>query len=390
MRVLIVLRYFYCPSEPIGGAERQALRLAQELQANQVPVVVVTGLWTWGQPRRETIQGIPVHRHFTAWGMFDIKGLRKFGQYFYLLSLFSYLIRHRNAYDVIHCHSAMFEASVAVSAGRLLHKPTLVRSMASGRWGDLTAMRRDRSLGGTGWMLRKIREADAVVALNRQAKDEMLENGVAGDKIFHIPNGIELEPNGHGRDAALSDPISIIFVGRLHSQKRVDVLLQAFKLVLQRRPDLAWRLKLAGTGPLERELNALADELAISRHVEFLGHVANVDALLDQSDLFVLPSASEGISNALLEAMARGLPCIVTDIPGNNEVIQNRQNGILVTSGDPEALAEAMLDLAADDELRARLGRQARRTIETKYLLSGVAAKYIELYESLLLNGRDR
>src|SRR5512135_953633 len=150
MRVLIVLRYFYCRSEPIGGAEREALRLAQKLQNNQVAVTVVTGLWNWGQPRREPIQGIPVRRHFTAWGMFNIKGLRKFGQYIYLLSLFSYLVYHRNAYDVIHCHSAMFEASIAVLAGKLLHKPIVVRSMASGPWGDLAAVRRERSLWGTG------------------------------------------------------------------------------------------------------------------------------------------------------------------------------------------------------------------------------------------------
>ena len=390
MRVLIVLSYFYCPSQPIGGAERQALRLAQELQNKQVPVTVVTGLWDWGQPHRETVQGIPVRRHFTAWGMFNIKGLRKFSQYFYLLSLFFYLIRHRNEYDIIHCHSAKFEASISVMAGKLLHKPTLVRSMASGAWGDLAAVRRDRSLWGTGWMLSKIQEADAIVALNQQVVDEMLEIGVAKDKILHIPNGVDLGVNGHHRDSALDDSIVIAFVGRLHPQKRVAMLLQALKLVLQQRPDLPWQLKLAGTGPLDRKLKALADELAISRQVEFLGYVADVGALLDRSDLFVLPSASEGISNALLEAMARGLPCVVTDIPGNNEVIQNGENGILVKVDDAEALAKAILGLAADDELRERLGRQARQTVETKYLLAGVTAKYMQLYEKLLLNGRGQ
>jgi len=179
-------------------------------------------------------------------------------------------------------------------------------------------------------------------------------------------------------------------VGRLHPQKRVAMLLQALKLAVQQRPDLSWQLKLAGTGPLDRKLKAMAGELAISRQVEFLGHVADVGALLDRSDLFVLPSASEGISNALLEAMARGLPCVVTDIPGNNEVIQNGENGILVKVDDAEALARAILGLAADDELRERLGRQARQTVETKYLLAGVTAKYMQLYEKLLLNGRGQ
>jgi glycosyltransferase involved in cell wall biosynthesis len=228
------------------------------------------------------------------------------------------------------------------------------------------------------------------VALNQQVVDEMLGVGVAKGKILRIPNGVDIELDGHRRAAVLDESIVIAFVGRLHPQKRVAMLLQALKLALQQRPDLAWQLKLAGTGPLERDLKALADELSIGRQVEFLGHVADVGALLDRSDLFVLPSASEGISNALLEAMAHGLPCIVTDIPGNNEVIQNGQNGILVKVDDAQALAGAILGLATDAELRERLGRQARRTVETKYLLASVTAQYIQLYERLLLDGRGR
>ena len=81
MRVLLILREFYCPALPIGGAERQALKLAGELHKMGVSVRIVTGLWGWGQRRREIIQGVNVERHFAAWGMFGIKGLRKFGFY---------------------------------------------------------------------------------------------------------------------------------------------------------------------------------------------------------------------------------------------------------------------------------------------------------------------
>jgi glycosyltransferase involved in cell wall biosynthesis len=381
---LLVLRYFYCPSQSIGGAERQALRLAKKLQEKDVSLTVATGLWDWGQPRRQIIQGVPVHRHFTAWGMFNIRGLRKFGQYFYLLSLFLYLIWHRNKYDVVHCHSAMFGASAVVLAGKLLHKPTLVRSMASGAWGDLKMMRKDQGIWGAGWMSSKIKQADAIVALNNQVVQEMKEIGVAPEKIFHIPNGIDVKPDNDARSYALGNPIVISFVGRLHPQKNVTTLLQAFKVVLDEKPRLPWHLKLAGTGPLEHKLRALADELAIGQRVEFLGHVNDIDALLDRSDVFVLPSKSEGISNALLEAMAHGLPCVVTDIPGNHDLIRDGENGVTVKTDDVQGLAQAILRLADDVGFRQRVGQRAYQTAKAQYALTRVADQYIQLYQTLL------
>ena len=383
MRVLIVLRYFYCLSQPIGGAERQALRLATRLSEKGVSAVVVTGLWDRGQPRREVIQGIAVHRHFTAWGMFDIKGLRKFGQYFYLLSLLLYLIRHRREYDVIHCHAATFEAAAAVLAGQWLNKPTLVRAMASGKWGDLRMVRTDRSLLGTAWMLKKTREANAVVALNQQVLREMIDLGVAKERIFTIPNGVE-QPNHLKRDYEIHEAIVITFVGRLHPQKGITTLLEAGRIVARDRPCLRCRFQLAGTGPLENELRVLARKLAIEPQVSFLGHVDDVNGLLEQSDIFVLPSLAEGMSNALLEAMAHGLPCIVTDIAGNNEMIAHNDNGWLVPPEDSQALANAICSLAIDQALRQRLGRAAAGMVGTKYSLDHVADQYLTLYAGLL------
>lgn len=384
MRVVIILREFYCPSLPIGGAERQALRLAGELPRNGVSATVVTGLWEWGQPRRQVIEGVPVHRHFTAWGMLNIKGLRKFGHYFYLLTLFLYLIWHRHEYDVIHCQTAMSEASVGVLAGQWLHKPTLVRSMASGDWGDLKVLRADRSILGTNWMLKNILKADAVVALNQRVTDEMMSLGVAPERIVSISNGVQVEASSRNRNYTRGDPIVFVFVGRLHPQKGVTTLLRAFGRVAQDTPALSWQLKLAGTGPLEHELKTLANELAIGQHIEFLGHVSDIDALLDQSDCFVLPSLAEGMSNALLEAMAHSLPCIVTDIPGNNSLIRHHKNGLLVRPKDEGDLAAAISVLITDQGLGQRLGLAAVGTVEENYSLGSVARRYASLYADLL------
>src|SRR4030042_4270093 len=384
MRVLILLREFYCPSFPIGGAERQALQLSGELQKIGISVTVVTGLWDWGQPRREIIQDIPVHRHFTLWGMFKIKGLRKFGFYTYLISLMGYLFIHRNAYDIIHCQSALIEASIGVVAGHWLHKPTLIRPMASGAFGDFMKLRKGTRIWGRDWLLSKLCQANAIVALNAQIADEMTVLGVTKDRIVFIPNGVAVESGSFQRSYTRHEPMRIVFVGRLHPQKGIGTLLNALGRLARERADLSWQLQIAGTGPSMHELQALANELGINHCVDFLGHLDQVDSLLDQGDCFVLPSLSEGMSNALLEAMARGLPCIVSNIAGNNNLILHQHNGWLVPPDDEQTLAEAIVEFSVNERLRRDLGQEALKTVQNNYSLHNVAQQYAALYKYLL------
>ena len=384
MRILILLREFYCLSLPIGGAERQTLKLASELQKMGVSVRIVTGLWEWGQPCRESIQGISVDRHFSAWGMFGIKGLRKIGFYTYLFSLFLYLLWHRNEYGLIHCQSALVEASVGVMVGQWLNKPVLIRPMASGAFGDFKRLQERRDIWGQDRLVRGLTRADAIVALNPQISDEMAALGVARDRIVLIPNGVETRLKGPLRNYTRCEPLRILFAGRLHPQKGIGTLLKALSRLAEERPALSWRLQLAGTGPLQHELQAMAKELGVDQHVVFLGHLDPVDPLLEACDCFVLPSLSEGMSNALLEAMAYGLPCIATDIPGNNSIIQHQRNGLLVPPNDEQALAEAIAALAESERLRQNLGWEALKTVEERYFLPCVAQQYAALYADLL------
>ena len=131
-------------------------------------------------------------------------------------------------------------------------------------------------------------------------------------------------------------------------------------------------------------LEAMAHELAIDQSVEFLGQVADPFPLLLQSDVFVLPSKSEGISNALLEAMMLGLPCVVTNIAGNGDVISHKENGLLVSPNNEDDLSAALVQLGTSQVLREKLGRAARLTVEKKYALDSVANQYMTLYADLL------
>jgi glycosyltransferase involved in cell wall biosynthesis len=174
----------------------------------------------------------------------------------------------------------------------------------------------------------------------------------------------------------------LIFVGRLHEQKALDVLLMAFQKLCACHPNL--RLQLLGDGPLHETLTRLAEQLGIAGQVDFFGSTEQVFEYLHKADIFILPSRAEGLSNALLEAMACGLPVITSNIPANAAVIEHERNGLLFTVEDPASLADGVNSLIDSTDLRERLGKNARQTVEKQYGLDFIAERYIALYREML------
>ena len=385
MRILIVLEYFEDSTTPKGGAARQLTRLAGKLIQKGLDVTIVTGQWKPGERRKAVINRITVHRLFTFWGMFNVKGLRRFGYYTYLISLFVYLLMHRDDYDLIHCFSATSSVFAAALAGKLLDKRTLARPMASGaRWGDISRMSSGQVVPGGQWMLGSLRDIDRIIALNQEIVGELEALGVEAHKIVRIPNGVETNGIMRKADYEIKSELVVTFVGRLHPQKGVDVLLQALGKVAVDLPQLKWRLQLVGEGPLRNCLEAQTQDMGIHHRVDFLGQVKDVFPILYESDIFVLPSRSEGMSNALIEAMACGSPCVVTDIPANAEIVEDRKNGLVVNVDDDEDIARAIVYLAEHENLRERLGREAANTIDSHYSLDSVVDQYLSVYQNLL------
>ena len=385
MRVLMIVRKFYPQAD---GAERQAHRQAQELIRKGIDVRIVTGWWFRGTPRREVIGGVPVVRNFAFWEMWGIRGLRKFGAFTYMLSLFWHLFRRRATFDLVHIHAMNYHAVVGVIAGRLLDRPTIIKVATSGNYGDISMMRSNFLIPWTRQMLPKLRKCDCVVAINGQIEEELLANGFRPEQIARIPNGIEIQAFAAKSDYQLHDPIRLIFVGRLNAQKGADVLLRGLQLVRIQRPDVRWHLDILGEGELRHELERLAEQLGLLSSVTFCGKVGDIPARLNDSDIFVLPSRAEGMSNALLEAMASGLPCIATRIPGNLDLVQDERNGLLVIPDSPDELARAIQRMIRDLQFRLDLGHAARDSVERNYGMHMVAERYIELYSQLIARSR--
>lgn len=381
MRVLTVTMLFY---PYVGGAEKQAWKLSKKLITKGVSVKILTGRWFKDTPKEEMIDGLPVIRCFTFRQVFSLKGLRKFGVYTYLLTLFLYLIKHRYEYDIIHIHQLGPHAFPGVVAARLLGKKSLIKVGNSGQASDIKVMQENRQIWGTKYLFPKTRTCDRVIAISNLIKQELLENGFRFDQIVRLSNGVEVDEIKPKTDYSITGKVLLTYVGRLHRQKGADILLDALKKMTELRPDLCWQLMILGTGPLTSQLKHQAQKHDIADRIEFYGVVDNVVDYLAKTDIFVLPSRVEGLSNALLEAMAAGLPCVATDIAANTEIIQHGYNGLLTPEENEEAMAQSLLRLIDDETLRTQLGEQARRTIVECYSLETIADKYLELYKSLL------
>lgn len=234
------------------------------------------------------------------------------------------------------------------------------------------------------------RQADAVNAVcGFSARSLCQVDGFAGGRIEVIENGIVVERYGTTADrAALRQRLGlarerryIACVGRFHPVKDQPTLLRGFAQVAAAHADVD--LLLVGDGPERPRLTALVGELGISQRVHFLGVRSDVPDLLQAADLFALTSVSEAASLTLLEAMASGLPVVVTAVGGNPEMVRHDQEGLLVPRGDATATAAALAQLLAEPARAGAMGSAGRARVWERYRLDYTVARYARLYSRL-------
>jgi len=168
----------------------------------------------------------------------------------------------------------------------------------------------------------------------------------------------------------------VVAVGRLHKEKGFDRLIEAFSMV--NAPD--WKLIIAGTGIHEKEIKNVAKEYSVQDRVNFLGNVENIDKLLSQSKIFVLPSYREGFPNALCEAMAAGLPCISFDIiAGPRDIINDGVDGFLIKDGDIVNMANKIQYLIDNKVIRDKIGIEAKKIIN-RLSINNIGQLYLKYF----------
>ena len=283
--------------------------------------------------------------------------------------------------DVVHLHLPNPLSILAeLSTGRTA--PTIVTYHA-----DVARSTHRRALALYRPLLeRLLRRAEEIVVTSPQVRDSSSLLEPFREKVSVTPLGIDVDAVGTGDGPPAAPPgdddrLTLLFVGRLIYYKGLEYAIDAMREV---EADLV----IAGDGDLAGELRQRARERDVEDRVHFLGYVPDerLPGLYESADVFVFPSVanSEGFGIAQLEAMAHGTPVVNTALEtGVPWVSRDGETGLTVPPADPEALAEAIRTLLADEELRRRYGQQARCRVESQFSLEHMTDAYIERYESL-------
>lgn len=218
------------------------------------------------------------------------------------------------------------------------------------------------------------RFSDVIVAGGTTVKDNLIQTyGYRDDEILVIPYGIDTARFCPARNAKSALPGGVlrpdepllVCVSRLAQHKRIDILLDALKLLDDQ--GVAFHCVVAGAGNMETQLKTQRDSLGLVERVRFAGFVDDTLPYLQAADLFVLPSDEEGFGLVLIEAMACGVPCVAADSGGPRDIITHGRDGWIVERGSPERFAAAIRDALADRESLLEMGRRARETAVQRF-----------------------
>jgi glycosyltransferase involved in cell wall biosynthesis len=352
-----------------GGLERMVLDLVQRQQQQGHQCQVVCLYETGSLAHELDAAGIPVIACNKGRGI-DLRALAR-----------ARWAIDRHATDILHTHNAVahYQAVLASCGLRMLRTLNTRHGMGAGQ-----------RTGRKEWLYRRsLARTDIVVTVCEAARRNGISRGMLPQDMTRVvPNGIAVErfrpASGPMRHQLLEmlglpdDAFLIGNVGRLNWTKDQAGLIRAFRLIHAQHPSAT--LLLIGDGELRADLEQCATEEGVRHAVHFLGDRNDVRDLLQGLDLFVLSSASEGYSMALLEACAVALPIVATDVGGNGEIIYSGRTGQLVPPGDPDALAEAMLSLLDNPHRASTYGHAARAWVEKHGSLEAMAVRYERLY----------
>lgn len=360
LRVLEII-----PSLDQAGAEKQLVLLAQGLARAgvEVHVAVLTRLGPLVEPLREA--GVEVHLVGKTWKV-DPAAFRRLARY--IRQLAPQLV-----------HTWIFAANAYGRAAALSARVPYV--LAGERcvdlWKGWAHLALDRALA---------RRTEGIVTNSSGVVEYYVQQGIARDKFFVIPNGVTVPPAADPavrtevrRELGLPDESRLIgAVGRLWPQKRYKDLIWAADLLKVVRDDT--HLLIIGEGPERERLERFRGQVQIRDRVHLLGQRSDVPRLLAALDCFWLGSGYEGQSNALMEAMALGLPVVATDIPGNQDLIEHQASGILVPVGDRAGFARWTQSLIDDVELGRRVGSAARSRMGEQFSVEAMVQRHLDLY----------
>jgi glycosyltransferase involved in cell wall biosynthesis len=361
---------------PDGGVTENVLQLALRMRSDRWSVVVAGPVVSNIRARLEAegIEYVEINRMRRGYGRprEDIAALRQIKR----------LLTSRR-FDIVHSHSSKAGFLGRLAAGQV-GVPAIYSPHCFGFVGDVSAKRKLFALGLERWLGRRtggllcVSDAERRVAIEHRI--------VAPDQIRHIRHGVHCADHVPANEELLAFRGNGLLVGAvtvLREQKRLDVLLDAIPAVLERMPTA--KFAIVGNGPTGEELRAQADRMGLVERgaVRFFDFEPPSTQFLRALDVYVLPSAWEAMPIGALEALACGVPQVVSQVDGTDEIV-TPQTGVLVPPKDVGGLAAALIDLLTDDRRRLDASRASRRRAHEVFQLDDMVAETLDFYEACI------
>lgn len=384
MRVCMLSFYFH---PAYSGSAVQAYGLSRQLLQRGFAPQVISANLTHDAARDER-GGIPISR-------LPLLRQRTLQIPTFAFSLAWHLVRNRRSIDIVHAHGT-YPHSVAGLVSRLIGKKSVLKITMTNS--DLAFSQQGRLFGRVNRYL--VKQFDCYVATSDEGYKECLAQGLSPTRVLTISNGVDTEvyrpaesareKTSERRHLGLPEGPIVSFVGVINERKNVDGLLRVWRTVMKK--GVRGHLLVIGPEPAEADgrptefcnsLRQFVVDEGLEASVSFLGQKDNVAAYLRCSDIFLLPSRREGMPNVVLEAMASGLPCVVSRIGGSVDLVTHNESGYVHDVDDEVGMANSLHNLIVDPTHISIMGKQARRTALALYSLSAVADRYEALYRKL-------
>lgn len=412
MRVIFLIWNYWPGVE--GGSEKQARQVAAELARQGHTCLIWTALLDSNLPRNESKDDTTVVR-FGRWVPWQGKArrvldrfhqflLRHFQNWFpdidehYItfknhfdfwvllpvvyITRWSFMREVRNEFngivllpDIIHLHEPSWLGGFAVHLSKAGKIPVLCQEATNPVLPvlgyDVPGRKR----------IEKFRRDAHFIAMAPYLAADLSAKGITNAQIHILPNGVKIPAQ---KDAHKELPI-VLYVGNFSQGahwKAFDVLFDAWKIIHEKQSGL--RLVVLGGGDLT-VWGKYVDRLGCASTIDFMGRVTNPEDYYQKAAIFVLPSRVEGMSNALLEAQSWGLPCVVSDIPGNTSIVEDGVNGLVVPVNDSRSLATAVIRLYEDPALRQQTSTAARERMKERHDIDSVMKQLLDIYNQICL-----
>jgi len=368
LRILFVIDSLF---PGLGGAESQAVKLAQALKARDISVEYVAPRVVQGAYDKAELDGIPLT-------FIDYPHIKLVGSIVLMFKFAAFLLKRRGQYDCMHIHVTRLLAATAGVVRPYSKIPIVTKISGFFEFEGGVLDQRKRLHPINALMRLAMRNVDFVQTISIQTRAKLIDAGFREDQIALIPNGIDISKPATPRpDPSL---FTIGYCGRLREVKGVHILLDGFAKCREQYPDAPLKLVLAGSGIAELALREQVVELGIADDVDFLGTVEDTASFYSTLDLYVQPSFAEGLPNSVIEAMHAARAVVATDIGGNQDLVEEGLSGHFFPAGDSDKLGQILGKCYTNKQENILMGNNGRTVIEDKFAMDSVIDQLVGVY----------